>query len=340
MNTPEQNNFTLLRLILALLVVLGHFVILPAGKPASGIFGYANFAVDTFFVVSGYLIYASFDNQPVIGKFYIRRLFRIYPLYMTVILAQALIMAVLAGGIRENANELLRYLGLNLMMANFLAHDIGGLLSGLHNPGINPSLWTLKIEFAFYLLLPLLWFLIQRFGLWFMVLLYIASSIYVAITLHYGLDNFAKQLPGQMRFFIAGMALYRYRAWLTFPTWIGIIAACGLFLICKYFSGSSLIIPLYPICAGLIMYICVFRLPIIALPFDISYGVYLLHGPLIQLSLLLGIFMDTPGFLLLLLSTVFLLALLAERIIEQPCIELGKRLARNWTARFGNANAA
>ena len=80
------------------------------------------------------------------------------------------------------------------------------------------------------------------------------------------------------------------------------------------------------------MFICVFRLPVIALPFDISYGVYLLHGPLIQFSLLLGIFSDTWAFLALLLATVILLALAAERLIEQPGIELGKCLSR-WRAQ-------
>jgi peptidoglycan/LPS O-acetylase OafA/YrhL len=334
MKVPETNNFTALRLLLALLVVFGHFMTLPGLAPATGIFAYAHFAVSCFFVVSGYLIFASFDKRPAIGDFYIRRLFRIYPLYLAVVVVQALIMAVLAGGIVENSSELLRYLGLNLMMANFLAHDIGGLLDGLHNPGINPSLWTLKIEFAFYLLLPLLWVLTRRFGLWFLLLLYVASAAYVAITLHYGMDTLAKQLPGQMRFFVVGMALSRYHDRLKFPTWAGIIVAGALFLLCNSYYESPFIIPLYPLLAGLIMFIFVFRLPLIPLPFDISYGVYLLHGPLIQFSLLLGIFMDTTGFLLLLLASVLLLALAAERLIEQPGIELGKRLARSWVTRL------
>ena len=66
MNTPENNNFTVFRLILALLVVLGHFVTLPSSEPATGIFGYADFAVDAFFAVSGYLIFASFALRSVI----------------------------------------------------------------------------------------------------------------------------------------------------------------------------------------------------------------------------------------------------------------------------------
>lgn len=339
MNTPEHNNFTALRLILALLVVLGHFVTLPSSAPAVGLFAYADFAVNTFFVVSGYLIFASFDNRPAIGNFYIRRLFRIYPLYMVVVLAQGLTMAALAGGIGEHASEFVRYVGLNLIMATFLAHDLGGLLSGLHNPGINPSLWTLKIEVAFYLLLPLLWYLSKRFGDWVLFALYVASTAYMAITMHYGMDTLAKQLPGQMRFFLVGMALYRYRDALTFPTLPGVFVACGLFMIFEYYHQSLIVESLSPLLCGLILFICVFRFPSIPLPFDISYGVYLLHGPLIQLSLLLGIFRDTAWFLTLLLASVILISLAAERYIEQPGVELGKRLARYWGTRCAKADA-
>jgi peptidoglycan/LPS O-acetylase OafA/YrhL len=153
------------------------------------------------------------------------------------------------------------------------------------------------------------------------------------------MDTLAKQLPGQMRFFVVGMALYRYRNSLTFPTLPGVVIASGLFIICQWYHDSPMVMPIHPLCSGLIMFICVFRLPIVALPFDISYGVYLLHGPLIQFSLLLGIFSNTMGFLMLLLGSVLLLALGAERYIEQPGIELGKRLARKRMIRFDNAGA-
>lgn len=339
MNTPEDNNFTILRLVLALLVVLGHFTILPHGGPAYGIFGLADFAVDTFFVVSGYLIFASFDMRPAVGNFYIRRVFRIYPLYMTVVVVQGLIMAVLAGGILANSEDLLSYLGLNLVMANFLAHDINGLLSGLNNPGINPSLWTLKIELSFYFLLPLLWYLTQRFGWRFLLLVFVCSTTYVAIMLHFGSPTLAKQLPGQMRFFIVGMALYHYRHHITIPTIPLAAVAVALCLFTKFYHHLPVAVPIYPIATGLLMFVCVFRLPRIALPFDVSYGVYLLHGPLIQFSLLLGIYQHTMGFLALLLAVVLMFALLAERLIEQPCIELGKRLARQWSARISRVQA-
>jgi peptidoglycan/LPS O-acetylase OafA/YrhL len=83
-----DNNFTASRLLLALLVVLGHFQRLAGVTSEPLPFGYAGTAVDCFFVVSGYLVSNSFDRDPNLGRFFIRRLFRIYPLYLAVVLAQ------------------------------------------------------------------------------------------------------------------------------------------------------------------------------------------------------------------------------------------------------------
>src|SRR5512146_2963750 len=73
-----DNNFTPMRLLLALLVVLGHFQILAGVNSPPWPFVYAGAAVDCFFVVSGYLVSYSFDRDRDLMRFYIRRFFRIY----------------------------------------------------------------------------------------------------------------------------------------------------------------------------------------------------------------------------------------------------------------------
>ena len=90
--TMPANNFTILRLILAMLVVFGHFKILSGLPIGNIIHSYADFAVDAFFIVSGYLIYGSFDNSPRLKSFAIKRFFRIYPLYFIIIITQFFIM--------------------------------------------------------------------------------------------------------------------------------------------------------------------------------------------------------------------------------------------------------
>lgn len=326
----NHNNFSVLRLSLALMVVLGHFKTLPGNyAAATGLFGYADFAVDAFFVVSGYLVTASLDKQPQTLGFYIRRFCRVYPLYITVVLAQALAMLMLLpGSFADYVTNTARYLAVNAVFANFLQYDIGGLLKPLHNPGINPSLWTLKIEVGFYLLLPALWWAWRRFGVSVLVAAYIASAALALYAAHHGMESFAKQLPCQLRYFIIGIACYLYGAKLRLKPWQLWLLTLGLLVVCSFRHELPFYRIYYPVAAGLLVYLVAVRLPALPLRFDISYGVYLFHAPLIQLALLLGWYSDSPQFLAILLTVVILAAFVAEWLIEKPGIALGKHLVK------------
>jgi glycosyltransferase involved in cell wall biosynthesis len=61
---------------------------------------------------------------------------------------------------------------------------------------------------------------------------------------------------------------------------------------------------------------------------DISYGVYLLHAPTIQLSLLLGLYRPELAGLLAIMAIVIVLSLVVERLVERPGIDIGRRLSR------------
>ena len=173
----ETNNFTLLRLLLALMVVLGHFKLLSGTDYPHFPFNLADAAVDAFFVVSGYLIAGSYERTRGLWPFYVRRVFRLYPMYACIVLIQAAIMLMLLpGGPFSEPQATMRYLGANLLFANFLQYDIGGVLHSLHNPGINPSLWTLKIEISFYLIVPLVYVATRRWG-WGVLLAIFAASV-------------------------------------------------------------------------------------------------------------------------------------------------------------------
>jgi peptidoglycan/LPS O-acetylase OafA/YrhL len=321
-----RNNFTLIRLILATLVVFGHYRTLRGVDVTPfGISYYADVAVDAFFVVSGYLITLSYAARPNLVDFYVKRLFRIYPLYATMILVQATIMIVLLGGLAHHLAGLAKYLATNLIFANFLAHDIDGLFAGIHNHGINPSLWTIKIEVMFYALLPPIWILSRRFGAWVLVALYVASTIFAEYALMTGHADLAKQFPGQLRYFVVGIALYRYADRIRIGRGAACLCAIVLFGLCSLIYMLPLV-TVYPLMIGMLVFLCALRVPVLLLKRDISYGVYLIHGPIIQLSLLMGIFRDGPIYLTAMLCAVFGLALLAEIFIERPGIALGRML--------------
>ena len=181
-------------------------------------------------MVSGFLIALSYKRSHDVWAFYVRRIFRIYPMYACVVLVQtAILMSLLPGGPLSAPESTLRYLATNLVMANFLQYDIAGMLNGLPTPGINPSLWTLKIELGFYLIVPLIIMAVRRWGWQVLVFIFVASVAYDALTT--APRQFARQqLPGQMQFFVVGMAFAMFRQPVRLHPLISV--AVGLHLLC------------------------------------------------------------------------------------------------------------
>jgi len=68
--------------------------------------------------------------------------------------------------------------------------------------------------------------------------------------------------------------------------------------------------------------------PVVPLKLDISYSVYLLHGPLLQTLILLGLFRDTWPFLAGVVGAALILSCITERLVESPGNAFGRRIAR------------
>jgi peptidoglycan/LPS O-acetylase OafA/YrhL/glycosyltransferase involved in cell wall biosynthesis len=325
----EKNNFTTLRLVLALMVLLGHYKIFIGVTHPPLLFSYAMAAVQCFFVVSGYLITNSFDRDSDLQRFYIRRFFRIYPLYVAIVAVQTVILGLLdPAGFVANAGPLLKYFALNAVFLNFLDHNVGhGLLAQLVDPNLNPSLWTLKIEVGFYLILPFLWMAVRRFGAAVLVIIFIVSAIYYEAFDLAGNHEFAKQLPGQLQYFVLGIAAYRYRDKLVMGKNTSLVLAATFGVLFTLLMGPQPPV-IYPLVVGAFVAFTALKTPPVRLRTDISYGVYLLHAPVIQLSLLFGLYRSGWLGVVETVAVVILLSLAVERLIERPGIALGRRLSR------------
>jgi peptidoglycan/LPS O-acetylase OafA/YrhL len=299
-------------------------------------FNFADAAVDSFFVVSGYLITGSYERCNGLFAFYVRRIFRLYPMYVFIVLAQASAMlALMPRGAFSEPYATLRYIAANAVLANFLQYDIGGVLDGLRDPSLNPSLWTLKIEIGFYCIVPLLHAAMRRLGWSFLLAVFIASVIYSAGLSHLGEFRLARQLPGQLQFFITGMALYRYGARPRVTPWLS--AAATVMCLATWTFWHPIPDGIAPLLAGLLVYSFALGTWPVRLRTDLSYSVYLLHGPLLQILILLGLFQDTPVWIGGVVLAVLALASVTERLIERPGTEFGKllsaRIGRDMTAR-------
>ncbi|HEX3996537.1 MAG TPA: acyltransferase, partial [Acetobacteraceae bacterium] len=258
--------------------------------------------------------------------------FRLYPMYLCIVLAQTLAMLLLlpAGPFSEPADTL-RYVAANAVLANFLQYDICGVLDGLRNPGINPSLWTLKIEIGFYLIVPAIYVATQRWGPRVLVAIFAGSVAYAVILRHRGDPRLAQQLPGQLQFFVTGMALWLYGRRLRVNVWFsGLIAAV-------FFTAWSLVHPvpdgIRPLLVAAFVHSFALSTPPLRLRTDLSYSVYLIHGPLLQILIQLGVFHDTPVWIGTIVVLVLGLAAVTERLIERPGTEFGRRLSARLTRR-------
>lgn len=119
-------------------------------------FSFGGVGVAIFFVVSGFCIHLSFEQQ---GKdwrsFWIRRFWRIYPAYIA---ATALAVLFLTTNARADFHH--SPLWTQLAAHLFLVHN----LNQATFMGINGSFWSLAIEAQLYLLYPLLLLLVGKFG--------------------------------------------------------------------------------------------------------------------------------------------------------------------------------
>jgi peptidoglycan/LPS O-acetylase OafA/YrhL len=169
MNTliPPKNNFDLLRFLFAITVFIVHSYQLSG---ASNLVLFSSlssaFSVKSFFVISGFLIFMSYENSKSIRNYFLKRARRIYPAYFFVILLSALLGYFFSSYplINYFSFEWLRYIFFNLLYLNFIAPNLPGVFDGNLMHAVNGALWTLKIEVLFYLSVPLIVYLSLKFG--------------------------------------------------------------------------------------------------------------------------------------------------------------------------------
>lgn len=325
----RDNNFDLLRMLFAYAVVFTHVRELSGGTSEFFLFNSSRWGVDGFFLISGYLVFRSWQNQPHFWAYGLKRLFRIYPAYITVIAVQcAILVALQWHDIR--IMDVLRYLAANALFLNFLSPTIGDFFAGLTFDAPNGALWTLKIEVAFYVLLPAAIMAARRFLPIFLVIAIVVSFAYYVTLLDVDQVRLANQLPGKTRLFALGMllAIYGHRI----PIWAyAIVAAAALGVLQLGTTGYlSVDIAIRDLLLATSIMAVAFAVPRVSVPADISFTVYLVHYPLIQFALVAGLANTMPAwaFLLAVLAATTIVGLALSVLVERPMLAIGTAWAR------------
>jgi peptidoglycan/LPS O-acetylase OafA/YrhL len=160
----RPNNFDLLRFVAATLVLVDHSDVLTGRPGHPGPFGYetlGGFAVAVFFIISGFLVAASWQRAPRLGPFALKRALRIVPAYAVVIALAALALGPLATELPLGS-----YFRHPLTWAYFrnlsfveLHYSLPGVFAHTPYPNaVNGSIWTLPIEVSMYAALAVLGF--------------------------------------------------------------------------------------------------------------------------------------------------------------------------------------
>ncbi len=157
--THRENNFDSVRLIAAAAVIYGHAH--PLTRTADAAFwgnSVQSFGVKVFFVISGFLIAASWLSDPNPFRYFSKRALRIFPALAVVVALSALVLGPLVTTL-----PLSSYLANPRVAAYFSnvalrpSYDLPGVFDRLPYPGaVNGSLWSLPVEFAMYVMFPML----------------------------------------------------------------------------------------------------------------------------------------------------------------------------------------
>ena len=298
----SKNNLDFLRLLLAVIVFLFHLHALTNLDAFAAFNTYLSphFAVRSFFVISGMLIYRSYMRSSSFSSYFEKRVRRIYPAYFVVILISAISLCTLSTLPLSKYFGLgfCKYLGANLMFLNFLAPSLPGVFTSNVLPAVNGALWTLKIEVAFYLTVPLIHYCSARFGTrkilgilfffslaWKYGFLYLASlvgtpGLPVGETPRNFYEQMDVQFPAELVYFCAGILLLIYFD--TLKRYFRIILALtGAAYLADYWLGSENLDIIW--ISGVVFVFGFWRyFGNFSKYGDFSYGVYIVHWPILQ----------------------------------------------------------
>lgn len=318
-------NLDILRSLAVLLVAVAHFF-MYAGKP--NWYGWMGLTgVCLFFVHTCLVLMWSLERDPHSGRFYIRRLFRLFPLWLVVLTLVVVLKIPTAppaaphfGYFSASARELLANATMTFNLW-FGARIVG-------------ASWSLPIEMQMYLLLPVLFFFIRSTrALW--VLLVIEglaiASVWTVLGIH---STTNASLAICIPYFLPGVMAYTLSKKVrpTLPPWSFIVFLLGMAAVHNRYGNlfrSSFFC--LAIGLGLPFFQQITWRPMVRSAHLIarySYGLYLCHIP----SICVGLYYLRGHSLALRLASIpIVLTVTSVALyhgIEAPMIRLGSKLAK------------
>lgn len=340
---PINNNFDLIRLISAFLVLVHHSSSILYGKPVEfdpfhWLIGMnmGNLGVKVFFIISGFLIAKSWEHKKSIIDFALSRVLRIFPAAIVVVLLSTLLLGFIS---TLSYKEFITHPTTLQYFQNCSIYRVYHFLPGVFesNPisGVNGSLWSLPYEFTCYLFIGIagLIGLIKHkitsvicLGISLIGLIFFTPEINKIVIPVLGIDF--KTFYPHFLFFFSGMIYYQFRDKLKFNLWI-LVFALTLMIVARHLPFLS-----YSIKVITLPYLILFfafkkkiKPTFLTKQIDLSYGLYLYAFPIQQLIVYYFVNkLNLPTFIIISTITTLPFAYFSWRFIEKPMMSLKKRI--------------
>ncbi|WP_257111209.1 acyltransferase family protein [Pseudomonas ficuserectae] len=330
----RNNAFDLIRHVAALAVLVSHHYVL-SGFQEPMLKGYNSLgaiAVLAFFVISGFLISQSFLNTPSVYLYLEKRIARLFP----ALIVCAGVMVYIAGLFFSKGRGAEYVLSLDalidfLKISMFGRADISKITSGfIFNDSFNGSLWTLKIEFGFYVALALALLLIRNATTPLLIALFFCLTTYICSTSSHPMAPKLLAYSTVGIAFFVGASLYFYKALFASPKTKIVVSVLSIMLV--FFSLNTpwvMVLASVGISVLVLMVGTFFSDTIIRSRFDISYGMYLYAFPVQQLMINVS-GLSFYASLSASVAVVIVLATLSWLMVEKPILNYvhGKSRAR------------
>jgi peptidoglycan/LPS O-acetylase OafA/YrhL len=324
------NNFDLLRIIAASQVLVGHTIWHlgipnPAWMPLLDAFP----GVPMFFSISGFLISASFERSSDVRSYARNRILRIYPglwccIFLTVLVASLC--------------------GVSFLNRQAPIWLVSQLVGGIYTPhflkvfgfgSYNGSLWTIPIELQFYLLLPVVYLWARKLNystsyfvaVWALfVCIAVGTRLLFNPLVEYEHEDVLHKLyrysfAPHIYLFLTGVLLQRLAAhkskWISGKGAYWLIAYLAFYFILPHYAPVLISAALLLAVATVsVAYTAPGISHTILRGHDISYGVYIYHGLLINLFVELGL-LGQWKYLAILAGCAYLIAYLSWIGVEK-----------------------
>lgn len=333
--TGRINNLDFIRLVAALMVIYAHSFPLSLGRGnvdsldiiTDGQLDAGTLGVSIFFILSGFLITMSYERSRGLIYFFKSRVLRLFPALFVIIILTIFVLGPIVTSLNviDYFNSASTYTYFKNVILFKMQWKLPGVFdNNVYKGAINGSLWTLKYEFACYVVVAMLGLtkLLKKRPVLFLFIFSVICDIPV-------LNGYVPH-PQYVHFFIffsLGMVIYLYRDNFYLNSKLALLSMfafsflifTGIFKFTYFFFVGYLLF--------YIGYHQKIRLTFVTKKLgDISYGVYIIAFPIQQtIVFIFGGTMSPWHCLLLSAPLTMLLAFGSWHIVEKRALKLKKK---------------